>query len=176
MGQFAETDLKQYTDSRQRQEQAFAAMGQLPATILGASAISNVSAEGLTALERSKEAKTSELQTSLGESHEQVFRLAAHISGDKEAASDFGAEIRWADTSSDTLAQVIDALGKQATMLGVPVEELWVDIPGWTQQKVERARKARDEQMLLDPLMGTEFSNVTESPTQSPEAALEEEF
>lgn len=176
VGQFAETDLKQYTDSRQRQEQAFAAMGQLPATILGASAISNVSAEGLTALERSKEAKTSEIQTSLGESHEQVFRLAAHISGDKEAAADFGAEIKWADTSSDTVAQVVDALGKQATMLGVPVEELWADIPGWTQQKVERARKARDEQMLLDPLMGTEFSNTTEAPTRSPEDALEEEF
>lgn len=167
VGQFAETDLSQYSESRQRMEQAFAAVAQLPATVLGASAISNVSAEGLAALERSKESKSSEVQTSLGESHEQLFRLCAHISGDSAGAADFGAEVQWKDTSAKTLAQTVDALGKMASMLGVPVEELWPEIPGWTQQQVERAKRVREEQMLLDPLAGTEFASAAEVPSVS---------
>lgn len=152
VGQFDETDLGQYVGSRQAMEQAFAALGQMPATVMGASAISNVSAEGLAALERSKDAQVSELQTALGEAHEQTFRLAAFVAGDMDAAYDFGSEVVWEDTSAKSLAQVIDALGKMAVMLGVPVEELWPEIPGWTSQKVARVRAARDAQFDFDPL------------------------
>jgi len=41
---------------------------------------------------------------------------------------------------SRSLAQAADALGKMAQMLGVPVEMLWEQIPGWTEQDVERAK------------------------------------
>lgn len=151
-GQFDETDLSQYTGSRQYMEQAFAAAGQLSATTLGASSISNVSAEGLAALERAKESHTSEIQTALGESYEQAFRLCAHVSGDADGAADFGGEVKWKDTSAKTLAQTVDALGKLATQLGVPAQELWSDIPGWTQQRVERAKESAEAQSLFDPL------------------------
>lgn len=156
VGQFDETDLGQYVGSRQSTEQAFAALAQLPATVMGASAISNVSAEGLAALERSKDSQTSELQTSLGESHEQTFRLCAYVAGDLAGAEDFGAEVKWKDTSAKSIAQTVDALGKMASMLGIPDEELWSEIPGWTHQQVERAKRARDKQlkdfMKFDPM------------------------
>jgi hypothetical protein len=41
---------------------------------------------------------------------------------------------------SRSLAQAADALGKLATMLGVPVELLWEKIPGFTEQDVDRAK------------------------------------
>lgn len=154
VGQFDETNLGQYVISRQSMDQTFAAVAQLPATVMGASAITNVSAEGLAALERSKDSKNSELQVSLGESHEQLFRLAAFISGDSASAEDFGAEVKWKDTSAKSLAQTVDALGKIATMLGVPAEVLWAEIPGWTQQQVQRALEAKDRllEQLSDPV------------------------
>lgn len=154
VGQFGETDLSQYVDSRKAMESEFAANAQLPATIMGANVISNVSAEGLAALERGKELSSSELQTSLGESHEQLFRLCAHIAGDHDAAKDYSAEVQWRDTSAKTIAQTVDALGKMATMLGIPVEELWSEIPGWTHQQVERAKRAKRKQEEFDPFAG----------------------
>lgn len=155
VGQFDETDLGQYSNSRHDAQQDFASSGQLSATVMGAQAISNISAEGLAALEKGKESKSSELQTSLGESHEQLFRLCAHISGDSVGSSDFNAEVKWKDTTAKTMAQSVDALVKLATGLGVPVEELWPEIPGWSNQQVKRAQVKRQEEqdaLLMMPL------------------------
>ncbi|OFU59358.1 phage portal protein [Corynebacterium sp. HMSC11E11] len=140
VGQFDSTDLSQYTEARQATVRDLAATAQVPAQSLGANAISNISADGLAALETSKDRKASEIQTSLGESHEQLLRLCAHITGDSDGAADFGAEVKWAETSSRSFAQTVDGLGKLASLLGVPQDELWADIPGWTRERVERAR------------------------------------
>lgn len=140
VGQFDATDLSQYIEARQSSVRDFAAVAQVPAQSLGANAISNISADGLAALETSKDRKASEIQTSLGESHEQLLRLCAHVTGDAEGAADFGAQAKWAETSSRSFAQTVDGLGKLASMLGVPPQELWADIPGWTRERVERAR------------------------------------
>lgn len=168
VGQFDETNLGQYVVSRQAMEQAYAAAAQLPATVMGAAAITNVSAEGLAALERSKEAKSSELQTALGEAHEQLFRLSAFVSGDMAGAEDFGAEVKWKDTSAKSLAQTVDALGKMATMLGIPAEVLWSEIPGWTNQQVQRALEKKEELMaeMFDPMAA--FGVGTPGPVVAP--------
>lgn len=143
VGQYSETDLSGYIESRKATIQDLAAVAQVPAQSLGAQAISNISADGLAALETSKDRKASEIQTSLGESHEQLLRLTAHAMGDNEAAADFNAEVRWEETSARSFAQTVDGLGKMATMLGIPKEELWEDIPGWTTDRVEKAKAAR---------------------------------
>lgn len=144
-GQFDETDLTRYIDSRQAAVRDFAAVAQVPAQSLGANAISNVSADGLAALETSKDRKVAEIQTSLGESYEQLLRLASFIDGDDEGAKDFGSEIKWAETSARSFAQTVDGLGKLATMLHIPAQELWSDIPGWTRERVQRAQRAASE-------------------------------
>lgn len=143
VGQYDETDLTRYIESKQASFRDLAAAGQIPAQALGANAISNVSAEGLASLEMSKDRKAGELQTSLGESHEQTLRLTSYVTGDDEGASDFGSEINWAETSARSFAQTVDGLGKIVTMLGIPPEEVWQDIPGWTKERVERTLKVR---------------------------------
>jgi hypothetical protein len=118
---------------------ALSAVSQTPAhEVLGSMA--NLSAEALAAARASQTAKSDERKTSFGESAELALRIAAVVDGDSTAATDVSAQVRWRDTEIRSLAQAADALGKLATMLGVPVEVLWEKIPGWTQQDVDHAK------------------------------------
>lgn len=141
VGQFDETSIEQYIKSRESTIRDLAAIAQVPAQLLGAGTISNVSADGLIAMERAKESKVSEVQTALGESYEQLLRLCAHMAGDDTAANDFAAEVKWKDTSAKNITQVVDALGKLATMLNVPAEALLEDIPGFTYERIQRIKR-----------------------------------
>jgi hypothetical protein len=146
VGQFQESDLTRYIESKKSGMRDLAAIAQLPAQNLGIDGISNISDATLAGLETAKNRRTDEMATSIGESHEQAFRLAAHIAGDATAAADYQAEVKWKDSTARSFAQTVDGLGKLATMLGVPPELLWEDIPGWTQQKVDRAKALLAEQ------------------------------
>lgn len=144
VGQFVETDLKPFHESKAGAIRDLAATAQIPAHALGLDGISNISEATLAALETGKERKSSEIETSFGESWEQVLRTAAFIAGDMVSAQDFASEVLWRDQSARSFAQTVDGLGKLATMLGVPTEALWEDIPGWTRQKADRARGMLD--------------------------------
>ena len=50
------------------------------------------------------------------------------------------------------MAQVADALGKMATLLGIPVEALWERIPGVTDQDIERWRAMRSSEDIMGEL------------------------
>lgn len=147
VGQFSAGDLKAYAESRAGAFRDMSAVAQVPAQAMGMDGISNISESTLAALGEGKDRKNSEFETSLGESHEQSLRTAAHITGDAVSAADFKSEVKWRDSSARTFAQEVDGLGKLATMLDVPVESLWEDIPGWTKTKVDRTKvvaRARD--------------------------------
>lgn len=146
VGQFDATDLKNYIDSKGSAVRDLAAIGQVPAQNLGIEGISNISEATLAGLEAGKDRKSSEIETSLGESYEQMLRTCAHIVGDTESAQDFASEVKWREQTARSFAQTVDGLGKLAQMLGIPDEVLWEDIPGWTREKVERAKRARAEQ------------------------------
>jgi hypothetical protein len=138
-GSLPATPLDGFIQAAEADIRTLAAVSQTPAhELLGQMA--NLSAEALAAARASLTAKVDERKKTFGESHEQVFRLAGHVMGNAEAANDFGAQVKWADTEIRSLAQAADALGKLATMLGVPVEVLWDKIPGFTQQDVEEAK------------------------------------
>lgn len=165
VGQFDETDLTRYIDSKKSAVMDFSSVAQLPPHAFGADGISNISEATLAALETAKERKSDEIRTSLGESHEQSLRLAAYIAGDTEAAGDFGSEVKWQDLTAREFAAAVDGLGKLAQMLNVPDEMLWEDIPGWTRSKVERARELRDQEGGgLAALLG----NAPNPPPQQP--------
>ena len=118
-----------------------AAVSQTPAyELLGQMA--NLSAEALAAARASLTAKSDERKHTLGEDYEQMFRLAAWAAGDVEGASDFDAQVRWADTTIRSMAQAVDAYGKLATMLGYPADLLWAKVPGMTQQDIDEAKAA----------------------------------
>lgn len=121
----AETDIK-----------ALAAVSQTPTHALTGDMI-NLSAEALAAARESLDAKSGERKQSAGESHAQLLRLGAHIMGDDVSANDIMAEVTWADTSVRSFSQAADALGKLATMLGIPVQALWSKVPGASKTDVD---------------------------------------
>lgn len=109
----------------------FAAASQTPAHAYTGDLI-NLSADALEESRAAYEAKGRDRKIGFGDSHEQVLRLAAHIENRPEDAQDFSLSISWADHGARSLSQSADALGKVATMLGVPPEKLWDRIPGVT--------------------------------------------
>lgn len=138
VGEFGQTDLGGYLDSRESTLQHLATISQTPPHYLLGKLV-NLSAEALAAAEAGQRRKIGQRETTFGEAWEQVFSLAAIIT--KQDVSD-GAQVRWRDTEARALASTVDALGKMAQMLDIPREVLWERIPGWTQQDVEAAKAA----------------------------------
>lgn len=134
VGEFGQTDLSGYIESRDSSIKHAATLTQTPVHELVGELV-NLSAEALSAAEAGRDRKVDERKTILGESHEQMLRLAGKLAN-IDVPDD--AEVIWRDTSARTFAATIDGLGKLATMLGVPPQELWERIPGVTRQDVDR--------------------------------------
>lgn len=138
-GTLAPSPLDGYIAAKEADIRELAAVSQTPPVdLLGQ--IANLSAEALEAAKDAAQQKRNEFKLSLGESHEQLLRLAGAQMGDEQAANDFAAQVVWRDVGFSSLSREADALGKLAQMLGVPPEMLWERIPGWTQTDVERAK------------------------------------
>lgn len=151
-GSLPATPLDGFIKAHEADLTDLAATSQTPAfELLGQMA--NMSAEALAAAKASQTAKSDERKHTLGEDHEQALRLASHIAGDAEGASDFQAQVRWEDTTIRSLAQAVDALGKMATMLGFPPELLWSKVPGFTQQDIDEAKRRLDESGGMNALL-----------------------
>jgi hypothetical protein len=150
IGELAETDLEGYIKAREASLRHAASLSQTPAHELIGELV-NLSAEALAAAEAGRDRKVASRETMLGESHEQMLRLAGDLAK-IEVPPD--AQVVWRNTSARSFAATVDALGKLSTMLGVPASELWERIPGVSQQDVERW-KAQAAQ-------GDAFSQLTE--------------
>jgi len=145
-GEFGQTDLDGYLNSRDKTLLYVASYRQIPPhTMVVGNAVSNISAEALAALESGHQQDIAEHKTSYGESAEQMFRLAGKVMGDEAAWKDTSSQVRWRDTTPRSLAQVADALGKLATLLGVPAQALWERIPDVTDQDLETWKKMAQE-------------------------------
>jgi hypothetical protein len=103
----------------------------------------NLSAEALASVEAKQHRKLELKRDTLGESHEQLLRLSAAMTGDIETASDFESEMVWRDTESRSLAAASDAIYKVADAIdkGLPVTPLLPLLPGLTQQMIGRIEK-----------------------------------
>ena len=123
VGEFGQTDLKGYIDSREAALKYAATISQTPVHELIGELV-NLSAEALRAAEAGKDRKVAERKTSFGESWEQVFQLVGDVPDD--------AEVRWRDTSAQAFGATVDALGKLAALLGIPPRGLWERVPGVT--------------------------------------------
>jgi hypothetical protein len=143
-GQFAAADLGQYVEALEAHIKHLAAITQTPPHYLLGSLV-NLSAEALAAAEAGLQRKIGEKRVVLGEGYEQAMRLCAAILDDEAAAEDLSSQVRWRDVESRSLAQVADALLK-LNQLGVPVQVLLKMIPGFTQQDIEEAEQAIEEQ------------------------------
>jgi hypothetical protein len=167
-GEFAATDLSGYLSSAEAQKRDMATMSQIPPNhLLGQMA--NLSAEALNAARDGLNSKVAEYKSVLGESHEQMMRLASLAAGDKDGWKDTSAQVVWRDTESRSLQATVDALGKLVQMLGVPPEELWERIPGVSQQDVERWKAAAKENDALGQLTATINRQMAPADAASPD-------
>lgn len=123
-----ETPLDGFVKVDESDQKTLAAVSQTPITAFAE--LSNVSADTIAEIRNGWAQKVAVRRDGLGAGHAQLLRLGAHIEGDEASASDFRSRATWQDMQVRSLAQAADALGKFATMLGVPVEALWELIPG----------------------------------------------
>lgn len=151
VGEFGQTDLKGYIESREATLRHLATVSQTPAhELLGQ--LVNLSAEALAAAEAGHRRAVVENQTAVGEAHEQTLTLAGSYQG---LQADPSASVRWRDTEARSLGMVADALGKMSTMLGVPAQALWERIPGVTDDDLERWKTLAAEGDALTQLTAT---------------------
>ncbi|HJV99419.1 MAG TPA: phage portal protein [Arthrobacter sp.] len=148
-GQLDETPLDGYIRQEEQAARNFTTLSQFP-PLASIANLANLSAEAWSAAEAQFIRWIDSLHISLGESHEELMRLGALASGDKEGADSYGGEVRWRDMSTRTVAVMMDALGKAAQMLDVPRKGLWPLIPGVTNGMLDDWDELHEEQIVED--------------------------
>lgn len=161
-GTLPETPLDGFIRAYETDIKSLAAASQTPVYALIGDLI-NVGVEGLAAARASLDAKVAERQKSFGKSNDQLLKIGSLIDGDVEAARDSMAHVTWADTSIRSMAEAADALGKMATMLGVPPQALWSMVPGVSKTDVQEWTRLADEGGSLEALM-RELAGAQTSP------------
>lgn len=132
-GNFEQTDLTGFLASIEAAVKHFSATAQVPPHYL-LGAMANLSADALTAAETGLARKVAQRKSLFGVSWNSVLRLASIASGEKP---DLDASVVWRDTEARSISATVDAYGKLATMLAVPVQALWEKIPGVTNDDVK---------------------------------------
>jgi hypothetical protein len=136
VGQFAAADIAPFMARQLATMQHAAMIAQVPPQQLNGD-MTNLSADALAAAEAAQQRKLTLKRESFGESWEQVLRLAADLSGQPIDADATDTEMVWRITETRSYAAVADGIAKLARA-GVPVEQLVQDLPGMTQQRVDR--------------------------------------
>jgi hypothetical protein len=143
-GTLAETPLDGFIRAYESDIKTLAAASQTPVHAMVGDLI-NLSADALAAARASLEAKVAERKKSFGKSYDQLLKIGSLIDGDETSARDVMAHVTWADTSIRSLGVAADALGKMATMLGVPPQALWPMIPNVSKSDVEEWKRLAGE-------------------------------
>lgn len=125
----------------------FFAVGQIPPQYL-LSRMANLSGDALAGAESTLSSLVSDLQTSVGESHEDLMRKANKARG--EESPDLASEVIWGDGEARSFAQTVDAITKLVAV-EFPREAAFEMIPGATPQKVTRWMELRADEMAADP-------------------------
>lgn len=168
-GTLDETQLAGFIEAHDVDLRDLAAVRQLPPHVVTGQA-PQMQPESLAAINGSLMARSLERKTSIGESHERLFRLTAVQMGNRAEANAWNMQCRWRDMETRSLSQTADALGKVATQLKVPVEMLWERIEGWTDSDTERA-KALIQDGTIDQLLAQFEANgmLTGQPQPQPQ-------
>jgi hypothetical protein len=145
-GQLEETPLDGYIRQEEQAARNFTTLSQFP-PLASISNLANLSAEAWAAAEAQFIRWIDSLHVTLGESHEELLRTGALAAGDQAGAESYGGEVRWRDMTTKTVAVMMDALGKAATMLDVPRKGLWPMIPGVTNGQLDDWDVLHEEQI-----------------------------
>jgi hypothetical protein len=149
VGEFAQTELRGYIESREASIRHLATVSQTPVHELMGEFV-NISADALEAARASHAAGVEENRIAAGESWEQVLGLASALTGEPVESS---ASVVWRDTRIRSLSEAATALGTLVEKLGVPPKALWNRIPGVSQHELEQWQAAADEPGAFDDLI-----------------------
>jgi hypothetical protein len=166
-GTLDETPLDGFVNAWRSDIEALAAVSQTPTHALTGQLV-NLSAEALSASRAGLTQKIHERQKSFGASHVQALRLAAHLEGDEAHANDRLSRVTWQDMEIRSLSQAVDALGKAATLLHIPLPALWQRVPGVEKSDVDEWKQMSTE---LDPLDRLTAELARQSQTREPAPA-----
>lgn len=145
------TSLDTYVTAWRSDIEALAAVSQTPAHALTGQLV-NLNAEALAAARAPLTQKVWERKVGAGVGYANMLRLAASIKGLEAQAADPLVRVTWQDTEIRSMSQAVDALGKAATMLGIPVRGLWGRIPGVERSDVQDWERLADQAEDADPL------------------------
>jgi hypothetical protein len=149
VGEFAQTELRGYIESREASIRHLATVSQTPVHELMGQFV-NLSAEALEAAKASHHAGVEENRVAMGESWEQVLRLASDMTGQPV---DDAASVLWRDTTLRSLKEAAEGLGLLVEKLGVPPKALWNRIPGVSQHELDQWKALAEEPGAFDDLV-----------------------
>jgi len=141
VGEFDQTDLTGSLENRKEIIRNIAVTANVPVHLLGD--MINVGAEVAATVETAQTRAAVARQSLLGESWELVLETAALQAGLSDEV-DLGAQVVWRDTSTRSLSQTVDALGKMVALLDVPAEKIWRLLPGITQGDINDFLEGRE--------------------------------
>lgn len=155
-GTLDETPLDGFISSLAQSVEHFAAVSQIPPHALQGR-MANLSAEALVAAEEQLMRLVGSYQRSWGDSWCILFQLVAYAQGQPGALYDFSGQIRWREMRARSIAEIVDALGKGAQMLGIPQKSLWSRFPDVDAATLQEWKEAAD---ALPPVEQTEHGNA----------------
>ncbi|KAB1648417.1 phage portal protein [Pseudoclavibacter endophyticus] len=133
------TDLEGYIKAGTASKQDLASVAQIAQkAIVGSQSNTSDGAEAQAAEEWSTQRKIKDYEESFAASWGQWFRLAGLEQGIANAWDDYAGVCDWRDSTIRSMSQMADALGKIASQLGVPKQELWDLIPDISPDQVRR--------------------------------------
>lgn len=145
-GSFEAADLGRYVTAIDMIVQHIASISATPPHYLNSSA-DRLSGESIKSAESGLVAKVSRISRGWSSGWEEVMRLAGRIAGIETLANAQQMETIWRDPETRTEAEHIDALGKKATLLGVPAPQLWEEA-GYTPEQIARFPAMRAQMQL----------------------------
>ena len=145
------THLDTFVHAWRADIEALAAVSQTPAHALTGQLV-NLNAEALAAARAPLTQKVWERQVNAGASYSRMIRLAASISGLDAQAADPLVRVSWQDMEIRSISQAVDALGKAASMLRIPVRGLWGRIPGVERSDIQEWERLAGQAAKDDPI------------------------
>lgn len=163
-GTMDETPLDGFIEALESAVKSFAVQSYVPPhSLLGS--LANLSGETIEAAMGQTNRFTHMLRVFWSESIRQLMRLVRNAEG-IDPGEDWDDEVRWRDTSEQTAAQVVDALGKASQMLGVPGEALWSRIPNVTDAELRKMRALKNDQENQDYDVSEDLEDAAEREVQ----------
>lgn len=145
------THLDTFVHAWRADIEALAAVSQTPAHALTGQLV-NLNAEALAAARAPLTQKVWERQVNAGASYSRMLRLAASMSGLEDQAADPLVRVSWQDMEIRSMSQAVDALGKAASMLRIPVRGLWGRIPGVERSDIQEWERLAGQAAKDDPI------------------------